>query len=261
MIPVYNKVGKGYNTTRNADPYLTGRMYELLAPVTGGKYIDVGSGTGNYVAALTEKGLDLIGIDPSEVMLAQAREKYPNIDIRKANAEKLPFEENIFNGANATFTIHHWSDQLKGLKEIYRVLKPGSRLVMLSFTPEQLLNYWLCKYFPNTMQRSSEVVPHQHEMVQMFIEAGFETVAIEKYFVHEELTDFFLFANKYRPESYLDPEIRKGASSFTVYADEEEVAKGLIQLEQDINSGEIDKIIQEYENDLGDYLFYIAYKA
>lgn len=261
MIPVYNKVGKGYNSTRNADPYLTERMYELLAPVDGGNYLDIGCGTGNYMAALTQKGLQFTGVEPSDVMLEQAIEKYPALNFIKGTAEALPFDDELFNGVNATFTIHHWTDHLKGLQEIYRVLKPGSRLVLLSFTPEQLLNYWLCKYFPDTMQRSSEVVPPMDSMVELFQQAGFQNIETEKYFVHEGLTDLFLYANKYRPESYLDPEIRKGASSFTVYADEEEVAKGLAQLEQDIKSGEINKIIQEYENELGDYLFYIAHKA
>lgn len=258
--PIYNKVGKGYNTTRNADAYLTGRMYELLAPVSEGKYIDIGCGTGNYTAALSQKGLHMKGIDPSERMLEQALKKHSNIDFIKASSEQLPFENNSFNGATAIFTVHHWSDINAGLKEIYRILKPGSKLVMLSFTPEQIMNYWLCKYFPITMQNSSVVVLPQQEMEQVFFQAGFNEINTEKYFVHEELTDFFLYANKYRPERYLDAEIRNGASSFTVYADQEEVKEGLVNLERDIKTGLIENIINDHENDMGDYLFYVATK-
>lgn len=258
--PVYDKVGKGYNTTRSADPYLTGRLHDLLAPITNGKYIDVGCGTGNYLAALSKLGLDITGIDPSERMLSEARKKLPDTILHQATAENIPFENEIFNGATATFTVHHWANLQNGLNEINRVLKPGSKLVLLSFTPQQLLGYWLCHYFPKTMQRSAEVVLSIEEMTALFKTAGFSKVGIEKYFVHDELTDHFLYSNKYRPERYLDPVVRNGASSFTVYADEQEVHNGLIQLEKDIESGEINNIIKSYENDLGDYLFYIVQK-
>lgn len=258
--PVYDKVGKGYNTTRNADPYLTSRIYELLTPITGGKYLDAGCGTGNYLQALVNKGLDMTGIDPSELMLAEARKKLPNTKLEQTGAEHLPFADDTFNGATATFTVHHWTDLQQGLNELYRVMQPNSNLVMLSFTPEQIMGYWLCKYFPITMQRSSEVVVSIEDMTAMFKRAGFSNIATEKYFVHEELTDHFLYAHKNHPERYLDPTVRNGASSFTVYADNEEVEHGLIQLEADIHSGAIEEIIKEYENDLGDYLFYQAHK-
>ena len=106
------------------------------------------------------------------------------------------------------------------------------------------------------MTRSAEVVESIEYMSAMFEQCGFSNITTEKYFVQEGLTDHFLYSNKYHPEQYLNPEIRNGASSFTVYADEDEVAKGLITLENDIKTGEIQSVIDQYENNLGDYLFY-----
>jgi ubiquinone/menaquinone biosynthesis C-methylase UbiE len=257
--PIYDTVGVGYNTTRRADPYLTSRLYEMLAPRGDGIYADVGCGTGNYLHALTEKGLRFYGIDPSERMLVEARAKNPGTTFIHSKAEDLPLEDNFFSGATACFTLHHWTDIQQGLTEVCRILRPGSRLVILSWTPEQILNYWLNHYFPRMMQASC-VTPPLEEMEAVLNNAGFMLTATEKYFVQPDLQDHFLYSNKFRPEQYLRPEIRNGASSFTVYADPAEVEAGLVLLEQDITSGKINEVMQQYENDFGDYMFLIAEK-
>jgi len=254
--PIYDKIGTNYNNTRTADAYIASRLYALLAPVKGGRYIDIGCGTGNYLRALTDMGVIFTGVEPSAVMIEKARANNPGTELVQAKAEHIPLPDNSFDGGMGTFTVHHWDDLIQGFKELNRVLKPGSNFVLLSFTPEQLQHYWLYHYFPNTMQRSSEVVLSIPEMTNVFEAAGFTNVITEKYFVHEGLTDHFLYSNKYKPERYLIPEIRNGASSFTVYADQPEVDKGLMALEMDIQSGRIKDIIQSYENELGDYLFY-----
>lgn len=254
--PIYNKIGTNYNNTRSADAYITGRLHALLAPIEGGKYIDIGCGTGNYLKAMSNLGVQLTGVEPSEVMLEKARINNPRASFIHAKAEGIPLPDNSFDGGMGTFTVHHWDSIEKGFRELYRVLKPGANFVLLSFTPEQLMGYWLCHYFPVTMKRSSEVVLSINEMSELFVKCGFTDIQTEKYFVHEGLTDHFLFSNKHKPEQYLIPEIRNGASSFTVYADDEEVKKGLVQLDADINSGKIQDIIKQYDNDLGDYLFY-----
>lgn len=254
--PIYDKIGVNYNATRKADAYIAGRLYALLSPVANGTYIDIGCGTGNYLKALTDMGVDFTGIEPSVTMLDKAKLNNPNTTFVNTKVENIPLPDHSFDGGMGTFTVHHWDDIEKGFSEIYRVLKPGANFVLLSFTPEQLQAYWLCHYFTKTMKRSSEVVLGIDEMTELFEKTGFTDITTEKYFVHEGLTDHFLFSNKYRPEQYLNPEIRNGASSFTVYADEAEVQQGLIQLEEDIQSGKINTIIKDYENDLGDYLFY-----
>lgn len=258
--PIYNTIGKGYNTTRKADPYLVGRMLANLLPNKEGRYIDIGSGTANYTNAYTEQGYHFTGAEPSDRMIGEACSKYPQIDFVQSKAETLPFADASFDGATGTFTLHHWDSMVEGLTQLHRVLKPNSRAVFLSFTPAQIFGYWLCHYFPETMRNSAAVVPEMDEMIAIFKQAGFSNISTEKYFVHDELQDHFLYSNKRRPEQYLRPEIRNGASSFTVYANHDEIAAGLIQLEKDIAGGEVWNIIKQYENDLGDYIFYVAEK-
>lgn len=258
--PIYNTIGEGYNTTRRADPYIVSRMLANLQAKIDGKYLDIGCGTANYTNAYIEQGFHFTGAEPSDRMITEARSKHPHINFIQTKAESLSFDDATFDGATGTFTLHHWDDMQTGLTQLCRVLKPGARAVFLSFTPEQIFGYWLCHYFPETMKNSAAVVPSVEDMTAIFHQAGFTTVSTEKYFVHDELQDHFLYSNKNRPEQYLRPEVRNGASSFTLYANQEEVAAGLIQLEKDITTGEVWNIIKQYENDLGDYLFYVATK-
>ncbi len=257
---IYDRIGSNYNNTRTADPYIADRLYHLLSPKEDGLYLDIGCGTGNYLKALTDKGLSIIGVDPSSTMLNVAKQQNPGTEFMYCHAEKLQFGDNYFNGALATFTLHHWDNLELGLKEACRVLKPNANLVILSFTPEQMDRYWLIHYFPDMIKRSGELVYDKATQNQMLLDAGFSAVKKEKYFIHDGLTDNFLFSNKYKPERYLDPAVRNGISSFRLFATEQELKTGIRQLEADISSGFIKSVIENYENDLGDYLFYCATK-
>lgn len=46
--PIYDTIGKTYDSTRQADPEITQKLLELLCPIVGGKYLDIGCGSGNY---------------------------------------------------------------------------------------------------------------------------------------------------------------------------------------------------------------------
>lgn len=256
--PLYNTIGIGYNTTRRADPYIAGRMLANLLPVPDGIYVDIGCGTGNYLEAFINQGYAFYGIDPSETMLNVAKEKCPTATFIKAGAENIPLTNRFFDGATCMFTLHHWQDMQQGLSEINRLLKPGARLVILSFTPQQMYGYWLCHYFPEMMKRSAKLTPDVEVMTEMLYHAGFSKVDTETYFVHEGLQDHFLYSNKHHPEQYLNPDLRNGISSFAAFSTPEEVEQGLKTLEADIRSGKINEVIKSYENNYGDYIFFIA---
>lgn len=257
---LYDTIGKGYNTTRKADPYLTGKFYDLLAPVQDGIYLDAGCGTGNYLHALSAKGLSFYGIDPSETMLEKAMRQNPTVKFTCCKAEDIPFDNHFFNGVTAILTMHHWDSIPQGLKEIYRVLKPGGRFVSFSFTPEQVKGYWLAQYFPGMIDRAANTIPALSEMERFVKDAGFGTVNFEKYFVRPDLEDHFMYSCKHEPERCLIPEMRENTSGFTALANQAEVAAGLLQLEADISTGKINKVIKDHENELGDYLFITAQK-
>ncbi len=257
---LYDKIGLDYNSTRNADPFLVSRLLYFLKPVTGKTYLDIGCGTGNYTVALAEQGFKCCGVDPSAAMLKKAQLRNTEIEWLQGTAENIPVANNEFEGAIATLTIHHWKDLQRSFKEISRVLKEKGRIVIFTSTSEQTGGYWLNHYFPEMLKNSSLQMPSIHIINEALVHAGFNIIATEKYFIKDDLQDQFLYVGKNRPHLYFNEAIRKGISSFAALANSEEVEKGLRELKKDIESNTFEQIKQQYENELGDYLFITAEK-
>lgn len=260
MEAKYDHIGKGYNNTRKADPFLLERLQYHLNPIREGLYLDIGCGTGNYTSQLHDKETKFIGIDPSQKMLDKAQKNYPNITWKLGTAENIPLEDKSVEGVVGTLTLHHWSDLQQGFSELFRVMKNYTNVVFFTSTPIQMLGYWLNHYFPKMMSASVQQMPSQSEIINAMEAAGFKDIFAERYFIQPDLQDQFLYVGKQNPKLYLDKNIRNGISSFSHLAHQEEVQKGLTQLEKDIASGAINNIIKQYENREGDYLFILGQK-
>ena len=75
MDVLYDRIGSGYDVTRKPDPYLLGRLLDLLGPAAGRRYVDVACGTGNYSLSLAAAGVRITGFDISAEMIVCARTK------------------------------------------------------------------------------------------------------------------------------------------------------------------------------------------
>lgn len=258
---IFDQIGKGYNNTRQADPFICETLYKFLEPQPGKLYLDLGCGTGNYTVCLADKGCAFWGIDPSELMLQQAKLKTDKINWLAGQAENIPVKDKTFNGAIATLTIHHWTNLPIAFNELYRVLKSKSKFVLFTSTPDQMQGYWLNHYFPDMMHRSNALMPSYEPIKSAMLNSGFTNLTTEKYFVQNDLKDLFLYSGKNNPELYFDPVFRQGISSFTISAVREEVETGLEKLSSDIKTGKFNAIRDSFENNLGDYLFIVAEKS
>ncbi len=256
-MALYDRIGVGYDTTRQADPYLLSRLIHHLRPRADGRYLDVGSGTGNYTIAMHQAGVPICGLELSATMLQRAKEKGPAIAWHNGRAEQLPFASRSFDGATCTFVHHHMADPVAAFEEVHRVLTPHARFVILNGTAEQMRHYWLNEYFPRMMQKAT--APYDRFVTTGVLEsAGFRIECEEKYDVTPDLKDFFLCCGKHRPERYLDARIRSGISSFADAPDQAEIASGVRRLAADIESGRIDDVIRKFAWDSGDYMFTVA---
>jgi ubiquinone/menaquinone biosynthesis C-methylase UbiE len=260
MEAKYDHIGKGYNNTRKADPFILERLRYHLNPIHNGLYLDIGCGTGNYTSKLHNEKTNFIGIDPSQKMLDKAKTNHPKGIWKIGTAENIPQESNSIEGIVGTLTLHHWNDLEKGFSELFRVMKNYTNIVFFTATPEQMKGYWLNHYFPKMMEDSMQQMPTHEKVTKAMKTAGFKDIFTERYFIKPDLKDHFLYVGKHDPSMYLDESIRNGISSFSHLAHQEEVQKGLAQLEKDIASGEISNIIKTYENRTGDYLFLLSQK-
>lgn len=252
---IYDRIGTGYNSTRQADPYLVERLLHHLEPKVNKTYLDIGCGTGNYTVALAEKGFQWVGIEPSEKMLDEARSRTHKVKWLHGTAEQIPADDKVFEGIIATLTIHHWADLKRAFTEINRVLSDNGKLVMFTSTPEQMKGYWLNEYFPEMLHSSILQMPSMEAIQEAISQTELEIKDIEKYFIKDDLKDGFLYVGKNCPDRYFDETIRRGISSFSSLSNSDEVKQGLSKLKRDIENKEFDRIKNHYENELGDYCF------
>jgi ubiquinone/menaquinone biosynthesis C-methylase UbiE len=93
----------------------------------GSKVLDLGCGTGEQIEELLEYGLQVVGIEPSSNMRQYAASKLPPGTVVDGSILHIPFPDNSFDFVYAIEVLryldHH--DNVNGLKEIYRVLKPN----------------------------------------------------------------------------------------------------------------------------------------
>jgi SAM-dependent methyltransferase len=255
--PLYDRIGRGYDGTRRADPYLASRLAELLAARPGDACLDLACGTGNYTLALASRGGRWTGVDSSSTMLARAREKAGAARWVAADAAALPFADGAFERALCTLAIHHFPALPPVFAELRRVLRAG-RLVLLTAFPRQMERYWLREYFPDAMERAIRQMPGEEAVLGGLRAAGFREIGVEPYHVRPDLEDLFLYAGKHRPEIYLDPAVRAGISTFAAQADAAEVRDGCARLEADIRSGRIGQLTAGPGHGAGDYAFVLA---
>lgn len=260
MDIVYNDIGKSYNNTRKPDPEIFKQLSELLEPEVDEYYLDIGCGTGNYTGLFLKESLNIIGMDPSELMINEAKNLYPKGVWKTGCAESTGLEKESIHGIVATLTIHHWEDLNLSFNELSRVLKVGGKLVIFTSTPFQMKKYWLNHYFPKMMEKSILQMPSLDAIVNALSETNLRVNQLEKYFVTPDLQDYFLYSGKQRPALYLNPKVRSGISSFSLLSLRQEVEEGLSTLKSDIANGNIQQIIDDYKNDYGDYLFIVLSK-
>ncbi|OGX61748.1 MAG: methyltransferase type 11, partial [Paenibacillus sp. RIFOXYA1_FULL_44_5] len=255
---LYDSIGIHYDTTRRADPEIARRLIQHLQIFDDRPVIDIACGTGNYTIMLKQSGLHMSGTDISETMLQAARKKSAEVDWVQADVTQLPFEDESYAGAICLLAVHHFQDTARSFQEIHRVLKPGSRFVIFTSSPEQMRKYWLTAYFPSMMEKSIQQMPDQRVIMNHLEKAGFNVIGTESFMIQPNLQDFFLYSGKYRPEMYLRDEVRQSISSFANLAEQEEIEEGCRKLSTDIMKRQFIERTRAYTSDLGDYLFITA---
>lgn len=117
--------------------------------------LDVACGTGDFSMEALKHGVKkVIGADISENMLTVAREKVKErklteqLDFRYGDSENLEFPDNTFDAVTVAFGVRNFEHLEKGLTEMYRVLKPGGKVVILEFsTPERFPMKQLYRFY------------------------------------------------------------------------------------------------------------------
>jgi len=203
---MFDRIAKSYDPANRALSFGMDRAWRrkavgLLKPFRGGRYLDIGTGTGDLVFEILNQSANVLvdGIDPAEQMLEIARRKAAALAVGDAvsfftaDALDLPMEGETYDGIVSGFCFRNIERRQKALEEMLRVLKPGGMLVILEATypNNPLVRIGYRMYAPlvpiigklvgggsayKYLMKSIEDFPTQKEIVEMFSEVGFKEV-------------------------------------------------------------------------------------
>jgi demethylmenaquinone methyltransferase / 2-methoxy-6-polyprenyl-1,4-benzoquinol methylase len=173
-------------------------------PVANKTFLDVATGTADIALEIAKRqpaSHKIIGMDFSQSMLELGKNKISGQDIRliPGSAEHIPLKDKIFDGVVTAFGVRNFADSGQGLKEMYRVLKPKGKIVVLEFSfPQNGLLQWLYRfYFENILPLTGRLIsghktaysylpasvanfPQGYVFKKMLEESGFEKVTFRE---------------------------------------------------------------------------------
>jgi ubiquinone/menaquinone biosynthesis C-methylase UbiE len=131
--------------------------------------LDIGCGTGRLLRKLARRfpSANLIGVDPAERMIAEARRRTPGATFYVGQAEDLPLPEASVDLVMSTTSFHHWRDQALGVRQVGCALRPGGCFVLADVLPP----YLIYRIIRHGRWASPAAVK------EMFIQAGLDVLA------------------------------------------------------------------------------------
>lgn len=173
----------GYDRGRDHGPEFLDLWMSVIESHIGGRSIstilDLGCGTGRFSDCLANRfAACVVGIDPSEKMLGQARRKPRGtpVHFQRANAEAIPLVNRSVDLIFMSMSFHHFRDPQAAASECRRVLRTDGSVVVRTGTREQIQSYPYVPFFPSTRRMLEELLPSRARLRAVFENAGFVCV-------------------------------------------------------------------------------------
>jgi len=189
VATMFNNISKRYDLLNHVlslgiDIIWRKKAVKLLKKDQPKLILDIATGTGDFaIEALALNPDKIIGVDISEGMLAQGRIKLKKrgldhlIELQTGDSEKLLFEDNKFDAVIVSFGVRNFENLSKGLADMYRVLKPGGKTVIVefskpsSFPMKQIYNFYFKHILPKIgkiISKDDAAYTYLPESVQVF---------------------------------------------------------------------------------------------
>lgn len=143
VTKMFDTISKEYDSLNRVisfgiDVKWRNKVVEIVKNTKPNTILDIATGTGDLAINLTKtKAKKIVGLDISDGMLAVGKSKVTKLNLAEtiemvlADSEKIPFEDDSFDAITVAFGVRNFEHLDVGLKEIYRVLKPGGVFVVL----------------------------------------------------------------------------------------------------------------------------------
>ncbi len=210
IAPTYDKLNHilSLNVDKSWRRKAVKRLKKSLENVSNPEILDVACGTADSTVQIAKsiENASIYGVDISDGMLKIGEEKVRKLELSdrisfsKSPAENIDFQDNTFDAVFVAFGVRNFSDRMKGLGEIMRVLKPQGSLFVLELSePQNVIVRWLYNlYFKNILpfigkklsghgaayrylQQTVEKFPMPNEFIQMLQNIGYQDVKHKAY--------------------------------------------------------------------------------
>ncbi len=136
---MFDDVAASYDKTNDLLSFGQARLWrravrKAISPKAPDRILDIAAGTGTSSMALLAKGVSVVAADFSNGMLDEGRKRYPELEFVFADAMKLPFKDQESDVVTMSYGLRNVENHHIALKEFFRVLKPGGRLVICEFS-------------------------------------------------------------------------------------------------------------------------------
>jgi SAM-dependent methyltransferase len=222
----YGRIGQGYASIRQPDPRIEAAVWDALGDARS--VINVGAGAGSY----EPRDREVTAVEPSASMRAERpADRVRAID---ATASALPFPDDSFDAAMASVTVHQWPDLEAGLGEMRRVSR--GPVVILTFSPQVPEEWWQPVYVPELYEVEARRMPAL-DRIQAALGGTSEVRVVP---IPADCIDGFGQAFFARPESTLDPQVRRAMSAWS-FLEPAVVERYVDTLSADLESGAWDE--------------------
>ncbi len=207
VAEVFHSVASKYDVMNDVMSFGVHRLWkrytiDMARARPGNRVLDLAGGTGDLTKAFAKQvgaGGEVVLSDINSSMLDQGRIRLTdqgvlgNVRFVQANAEALPFPDNHFDVITIAFGLRNVTDKSKALASMYRVLKPGGRLLILEFSKPvvpglaPIYDTYSFKILPKMgkmiagdeesyryLAESIRMHPDQETLKQMMMDVGFE---------------------------------------------------------------------------------------
>lgn len=247
----YNNTSKVYDATRV--PVGVKELIALLQENKAEKLLDLGCGTGNYLAPIAPSMKEVHGLDYNPGMLQQCAAKveqngWKHVSLQQGSMlEPLPFADSTYDAVMINQVLHHldtaneYNGSAIAVKEAFRVLKPGGMLWISYSDPQQTLQgYWYNKMIPRVAaEYAKRQVPTKH-LEELYTGAGFQKVTSVVDYEPQQGDAYYQLTGP------LTQQFRNGDSQWSM-ATKEEVAAVEKEVREAMQNRKIGHLFDEYD--------------
>ena len=229
----YNTIAPTYNRRFGAQSHddMLLSLQNLARALDVTQVLEVGCGTGHWLAGLSQAGFRMCGLDYSAGMLAEAQLSSQDLSLVQGRAEELPFPESTFDLVYCVNAIHHFQRQRDFIEQARRVLRPGGALAVLGMDPRGCRDEWyVYEYFDSTYETDLARFPSWGQVLDWMAEMGFERMELRPVAIAGE--------TKYGRAVLEDPFLAKYACSQLALLTDQAYAAGLECIHQVLRDAE-----------------------